>query len=86
MKMLPRDLKLAALTIDPTSPPFSGGSFMGNRIRMQDLSDRPNIFIRSLATHGSRGGGLSYEAISTVNLLEYVGADYIFLETVGAGR
>ncbi|GGP21966.1 hypothetical protein GCM10007981_16000 [Thermocladium modestius] len=84
MKMLPRDLKLAALTIDPTSP-FSGGSFMGNRIRMQDLSDRPNIFIRSLATHGSRGG-LSYEAISTVNLLEYVGADYIFLETVGAGQ
>lgn len=84
MKALPRDLKLAALTIDPTSP-FSGGSFMGNRIRMQDLSDLPNVFIRSLATHGSRGG-LSYEAVSTVNLLEYVGADYIFLETVGAGQ
>ncbi|MGC8597927.1 MAG: VOC family protein [Thermocladium sp.] len=84
MKILPSNLKLAALTIDPTSP-FSGGSFMGNRIRMQDLSDRPNIYIRSLATHGSRGG-LSYEAISTVNLLEYLGADYIFLETVGAGQ
>lgn len=85
-RRIPQDKRVAILTIDPSSP-FTGGSFMGNRIRMQELTSRPNIYIRSMATRGGiRGGGLNYATIAAVNILEYAGADYIFIETVGAGQ
>ncbi len=83
-RKIPQDRKVAILTIDPSSP-FTGGSFMGNRIRMQELTSRSNIYIRSMATRGIRGG-LNYATIAAINILEYAGADYIFLETVGAGQ
>ncbi|MEM1649758.1 MAG: nucleoside-triphosphatase, partial [Sulfolobales archaeon] len=60
-----RGERIGVITIDPTSP-FSRGSFMGNRIRMQHHSQDPNVFIRSTATRGV-SGGLS---ISTVMLVE----------------
>ena len=83
-RKIPQDKRVAILTIDPSSP-FTGGSFMGNRIRMQELTSKPNIYIRSMATRGIRGG-LNYATIAAINILEYAGADYIFLETVGAGQ
>jgi len=83
-RKIPRDKRVAILTIDPSSP-FTGGSFMGNRIRMQELTSKPNIYIRSMATRGIRGG-LNYATVAAINILEYAGADYIFLETVGAGQ
>ncbi|ADY01136.1 MAG: methylmalonyl Co-A mutase-associated GTPase MeaB [Vulcanisaeta sp.] len=83
-RKIPQEKRIAILTIDPSSP-FTGGSFMGNRIRMQELTSRPNIYIRSMATRGIRGG-LNYATIAAVNVLEYAGADYIFIETVGAGQ
>ena len=83
-RKIPQDKRVAILTIDPSSP-FTGGSFMGNRIRMQELTSRPNIYIRSMATRGIRGG-LNYATMAAVNILEYAGADYIFIETVGAGQ
>ncbi len=81
-RKIPQDRRIAILTIDPSSP-FTGGSFMGNRIRMQELTSRPNIYIRSMATRGGIRGGLNYATIAAINVLEYAGADYIFLETVG---
>ncbi|MCG2869771.1 MAG: methylmalonyl Co-A mutase-associated GTPase MeaB [Vulcanisaeta sp.] len=83
-RRIPQDKRVAILTIDPSSP-FTGGSFMGNRIRMQELTSRPNIYIRSMATRGMRGG-LNYATVAAINILEYAGADYIFIETVGAGQ
>ncbi len=83
-RKIPQDRKIAILAIDPSSP-FTGGSFMGNRIRMQELTSRPNIYIRSMATRGIHGG-LNYATTAAINVLEYAGADYIFLETVGAGQ
>jgi LAO/AO transport system kinase len=83
-RKIPQDKRVAILTIDPSSP-FTGGSFMGNRIRMQELTSKPNIYIRSMATRGIRGG-LNYATVAAINILEYAGADYIFLETVGAGQ
>jgi len=41
-RKIPQDKRVAILTIDPSSP-FTGGSFMGNRIRMQELTSKPNI-------------------------------------------
>jgi LAO/AO transport system kinase len=83
-RRLSEDKRVAILTVDPSSP-FSGGSFMGNRIRMQDLTMKPNIYIRSMATRGNRGG-LNYATVASLDLFEYVGVDYVFLETVGAGQ
>lgn len=79
-----KDKKVGIIAIDPTSP-FTGGSILGDRIRMNDLSTDPRVFIRSM---GSRGqlGGLSAATSSAVQILDAVGADIIIIETVGVGQ
>lgn len=76
--------KVAIVAVDPTSP-YSGGSILGDRIRMQDLALEPNVFIRSLGTRGYLGG-LSRSTKDVVKVLDAYGADYIFIETVGVGQ
>ena len=78
------DLKIAVIAIDPTSP-FSGGALLGDRVRMRDLADRPDIFIRSMATRGALGG-LAGAAGEAAILLDAVGFPFILIETVGAGQ
>ena len=77
-------LKVAIIAVDPTSP-FSGGALLGDRVRMRDLADRPDIFIRSMATRGALGG-LSRAAGEAAVLLDAVGFPYVLIETVGAGQ
>lgn len=79
-----RDKNVGIIAIDPTSP-FTGGSILGDRIRMNELSTDPRVFIRSM---GSRGqlGGLSAATSSAVQILDAVGADIIIIETVGVGQ
>ncbi len=50
-----RDLKVAVIAVDPTSP-FTGGALLGDRIRMESVSLDPGVFIRSMATRGAQGG------------------------------
>ncbi|UCF32092.1 MAG: methylmalonyl Co-A mutase-associated GTPase MeaB [bacterium] len=76
--------KVAVLAVDPTSP-YSGGAVLGDRIRMQEHATDPGVFIRSLATRGHMGG-LSRSAMPLTILLDAVGHDLIFLETVGVGQ
>ena len=47
--------KVGIIAVDPSSP-FTGGAFLGDRIRMQGLSENQSVFIRSMATRGSMGG------------------------------
>lgn len=75
---------IAVLAVDPTSP-FNLGSLLGDRIRMSEQFNKPNVFIRSLATRGSLGG-LSGKAIEMTDVLKSVGFDYILIETVGVGQ
>jgi LAO/AO transport system kinase len=75
---------IAIIAIDPTSP-FTGGSILGDRIRMNDLSLDPGVFIRSMGTRGHLGG-LSEATKGAVKILDVYGADYIFVETVGVGQ
>ncbi len=75
---------VAVLAIDPTSP-FNLGSLLGDRIRMAEQFNKPNVFIRSLATRGSLGG-LSAKTIEMVDVLRAAGFDYILVETVGVGQ
>ena len=78
------DKRVAVLAIDPTSP-FNLGSLLGDRIRMTEQFNKPNVYIRSLATRGSLGG-LSAKTIEMVDVLKSAGFDYILVETVGVGQ
>jgi LAO/AO transport system kinase len=72
------------LAVDPTSP-FSGGAFLGDRVRMQDLGDDKRVFIRSMASRGGHGG-LSPATPYAADVLDAFGLDRIFIETVGVGQ
>ncbi len=76
--------KVAVIGIDPSSP-FTLGSFMGNRVRMQIHSSDPGVFIRSMATRGVRGG-LSASTVLVLEALDGLGFDKIIVESVGAGQ
>ncbi len=73
--------KLAIIMIDATSP-FSGGSLLGNRLRLDGLSD---VYVRSMATRGS-GGGLNLALGDVIDLLSALGHSMIIVESVGAGQ
>ncbi len=75
---------LGVIAVDPTSP-FTGGALLGDRIRMQELSADPNIFIRSMATRGSTGG-LAKATRDVTIALDAFGKDIILIETVGVGQ
>lgn len=75
---------VAVLAIDASSP-YTGGSLLGNRIRMQDHLWENKIYMRSLANRGSKGG-LADAALGSVSILDASGYDYIIIETVGAGQ
>ena len=79
-----RELKIAILAIDPSSP-FTGGAILGDRVRMRDLSGDKGVFIRSMASRGNLGG-LAKATAAVVKLLDVARFDMILLETVGAGQ
>ena len=79
-----KNKKVGIIAIDPTSP-FTGGSILGDRIRMKDLSLDKGVFIRSMGTRGSLGG-MSKATWGAIKVLDIYGADYIFIETVGVGQ
>ncbi len=72
------------VAVDPTSP-FTGGAILGDRIRMQDHATDRGVFIRSMATRGSLGG-LAPTTTDVAKVLDAMGFDVIFIETVGTGQ
>ena len=76
--------KVGVIAIDPTSP-YSGGSILGDRIRMQDIALNPDVFIRSMGTRGYLGG-LSKHTKNALKILDAAGYNYIIIETVGVGQ
>jgi len=79
-----QDKKIGILCIDPSSP-FNLGALLGDRIRMSEWYNHPNVYIRSLATRGSLGG-LHPKIIEITELLKAALFDYIIVETVGVGQ
>jgi LAO/AO transport system kinase len=75
---------VAILAVDPTSP-FSGGAVLGDRIRMQDLTRDPGVYIRSMASRGGFGG-LAWAVDDALKVLDAAGSDKILIETIGAGQ
>lgn len=75
---------VAVLCVDPSSP-FHLGALLGDRIRMSQWYNHPNVFIRSLASRGSLGG-LHPRIIEITDVLKLASFDYIIIETVGVGQ
>jgi LAO/AO transport system kinase len=76
--------KIGVLCIDPSSP-FNLGALLGDRIRMSEWYNHPNVFIRSLASRGNLGG-LNPKIIEITELMKTALFDYIIIETVGVGQ
>ena len=76
--------KVGVICVDPSSP-FNRGALLGDRIRMSEWYNHPNVFIRSLANKGSLGG-LHPKIIEITDVMKSADFDYVVIETVGVGQ
>jgi LAO/AO transport system kinase len=76
--------KIAVIAIDPSSP-LTGGATLGDRIRMLEWHDDPDVFIRSMASRRF-GGGLAQNTLAVSHAFDAAGFDPIIIETVGTGQ
>ena len=75
---------VGVIAVDPTSP-FTGGSILGDRLRMQAHASDPGVFIRSMATRGHLGG-LAPTTSDLAVVLDAAGRSLVVVETVGVGQ
>lgn len=75
---------VAILSIDPSSQ-RSKGSILGDKTRMEDLSNNPKAYIRPSAS-GETLGGVANKTGETMLLCEAAGYDIVLIETVGVGQ
>ncbi len=76
--------KLAILALDPSSQ-RSGGSILGDKTRMEDLSKEKNVYIRPSPV-GKSVGGVGRDTREAILLCEAAGYDAVLVETVGVGQ
>ena len=84
MELSSKGHKLAVLAIDPSSQ-RSKGSILGDKTRMEELSQQRNVYIRPSASAGTLGG-VARKTREAIILCEAAGFDTIFVETVGVGQ
>jgi LAO/AO transport system kinase len=84
MYVISQGKKLAVLAVDPTSP-ITGGSILGDKTRMPELTQNINAFIRPSPTSGNLGG-VTRKTKDTILLCEAAGYEVIIIETVGVGQ
>lgn len=83
-QMIADKKKVGVLCVDPSSP-FNKGALLGDRIRMSEWYNHPDVFIRSLASKGSLGG-LHPKIMEIADVMKNAGFDYVIIETVGVGQ
>jgi LAO/AO transport system kinase len=83
-KLVAGNNKVGILCVDPSSP-FNLGALLGDRIRMSNWYNHPQVFIRSLASRGSVGGLHPY-IIEITDIMKAARFDYVIVETVGVGQ
>jgi LAO/AO transport system kinase len=76
--------RIGVVAVDPSSP-FSGGSVLGDRVRLDRPTGDDGIFIRSMATRG-HAGGIAETTREVARLLDAFGMDVVLVETVGSGQ
>lgn len=84
LEMIQQGHKVAILAIDPTSE-RTGGSILGDKTRMENLSRDANAYIRP-SPSGKTPGGVARRTRETIILCEAAGFDRIIVETVGVGQ
>lgn len=84
LELIKRGHKVAVLAVDPSSP-LSGGSILGDKTRMEELSQKDEAFIRPSPTTGSLGG-VANKTRESIYLCEAAGYDIVLVETVGVGQ
>ncbi len=75
---------VGVIAVDPSSH-VTGGAFLGDRIRMNELTTLDEVFIRSMSSRGAVGG-IHQAARDVIRILDAFGKDYILVETVGVGQ
>ena len=83
-ELVQRNKRVGVLCVDPSSP-FNLGALLGDRIRMSEWYNHPDVFIRSVATRGSLGG-LNTHILEITSVMQAFNFDYIIIETVGVGQ
>jgi LAO/AO transport system kinase len=76
--------RVAVLAVDPSSS-ISGGSILGDKTRMEELSKHQHAYIRP-SPSGGKLGGVHRKTRETILLCEAAGFDVILVETVGVGQ
>ncbi|MBC7428913.1 MAG: methylmalonyl Co-A mutase-associated GTPase MeaB [Bacteriovorax sp.] len=84
LHLISKKHKIAVLAIDPSSP-TSGGSILGDKTRMDQLSIETDAFIRPSPASGQLGG-VAQKTREAILLCEAAGFDFIVIETVGVGQ
>lgn len=84
MMLADQGMKVAVLAVDPSSA-RSGGSILGDKTRMEQLSRHPNAFIRPSPSQ-TQLGGVARRTREAVALCEAAGFDVVLIETVGVGQ
>ena len=84
MRLIEAGHRVAVLAVDPSSP-ITGGSILGDKTRMQQLSSHPQAFVRPSPSSGVLGG-VTRKTRETMLLCEAAGYDVIIVETVGVGQ
>jgi LAO/AO transport system kinase len=77
-------IKIAILSIDPSSQ-LTGGSILGDKTRMLELSQHPRCYIRPSSSQNSLGG-VNPATAESILLLKAFGYDFILIESVGVGQ
>ncbi len=76
--------RVAVLAVDPSSP-RTGGSILGDKTRMEELSRHPDSFIRPSPSGGTLGG-VARRTREALLVCEAAGFDVVIVETVGVGQ
>jgi LAO/AO transport system kinase len=76
--------RVGVVAVDPSSP-MTGGATLGDRIRLMEFHADPDVFVRSMASRGHRGG-LAATTASVAHVLDAAGFDPILVETLGVGQ
>lgn len=84
LHLIEQGKRVAVLAVDPSSP-VAGGSILGDKTRMEELSRREEAFIRPSPSEGTLGG-VAQKTRETMLLCEAAGFDVILVETVGVGQ
>lgn len=79
-----RGRRVGVIAVDPTSP-VTGGSLLGDRLRMMGSKPDERLFVRSLSSSGA-SGGIAPQTADVAKLLAAAGYEILLIETVGAGQ